>query len=79
MANHIYATAEFTDYQDEDWKIVMHKMVSGSDSGRTFHVGSDGFVLTYENPDEYNVIASVQPSSVEFTMMYEAGDATYFE
>ena len=79
MANHIYATAEFTDYQDEDWKIVMHKMESGTDSGRTFHVGSEGFVLTYENSDEYNVIASVQPSSVEFTMMYETGDATYFE
>jgi hypothetical protein len=79
MANHIYATAEFSDINEVDWKITIRKMTSAADSATTFYVGADGFVITYENSDEYDVLTPIMGSTCEFTMMYDEGDASRFE
>lgn len=79
MANHIYATAEFSDVNQVDWKITIRKMTSAADSATTFYVGADGFVITYENGDEYDVLTPIMGSTCEFTMMYEDGDRSRFE
>ena len=78
MANHIYGTAEFSDINGVDYQITIRKMVAGTDSTKTFHVGAEGFVHTYETTDEYDVLTPVMGSTVEFTMMYEDADRSYF-
>lgn len=79
MANHIYATAEFSDVNQLDWKITIRKMTSDADQATTFYVGADGFVITYENGDEYDVLTPIMGSTCEFTMMYEEGDRSRIE
>lgn len=78
MANHIYGTAEFSDILGVDYKLTIRKMVAGTDSTKTFHVGAEGFVHTYETTDEFDVLTPVMGSTVEFTMMYEDADRSYF-
>lgn len=79
MANHIYATAEFSDVNQVDWKITIRKMTSGADQTTPFYVGADGFVITYENGDEYDVLTPIMGSTCEFTMMYEDYDRSRIE
>jgi hypothetical protein len=78
MANHIYAKSEFSDVNGFDWQITIRKLTDREDQDYTFNVGPEGFVLTYENPDEYDILTAVVPSTVEFTMMFDPSDRGYF-
>ena len=78
MANHIYAKSEFSDVNGFDWQITIRKLTDREDQPYTFNVGPEGFVLTYENPDEYNILTAVVPSTVEFTMMFDPSDRGHF-
>jgi len=78
MANHIYAKSEFSDVNGFDWQITIRKLTERADQDYTFNVGPEGFVLTYENPDEYDILTAVVPSTVEFTMMFDPSDRGYF-
>ena len=65
----IYATSEFTDIKNTDWKVNIVKNDVGLDINLPFNLGPDGFNLTYDF-DEYDRCKPVVGSRVQITLYH---------
>jgi len=74
---YIYATSEFTDINDTDWKVDIVIDVVGSDTNYAFNLGPDGFNLSYDF-DEYDRCKPIVGSRVQITLYHPKVDGAYF-
>ena len=74
----IYATSEFTDIKNTDWKVNIVKSSVGSDSNLPFNLGPDGFNLTYDF-DEYDRCKPVVGSRVQITLYHPIANSIFFD
>ena len=74
----IYATSEFTDIKNTDWKINIVKNTVGSDSNLPFNLGPDGFNLTYDF-EEYDRCKPVVGSRVQITLFHPIANSVFFD
>ncbi len=75
---YIYATSEFTDLNDTDWKVDLVADLAGSDTNYAFNLGPDGFNLSYDF-DEYDRCKPIVGSRVQITLYHPKVDSTYFD
>ena len=75
---YIYATSEFTDLNDTDWKVDLVADSAGLDTNYAFNLGPDGFILSYDF-DEYDRCKPIVGSRVQITLYHPKVDSTYFD
>ena len=74
----IYATSEFTDIKNTDWKVNIVKSSVGIDPNSPFNLGPDGFNLTYDF-DEYDRCKPVVGSRVQITLYHPIANSIKFD
>ena len=74
----IYATSEFTDIKDTDWRVNIVKNTAGGDLNLAFNLGPDGFNLTYDF-DEYDRCKPVVGSRVQITLYHPIENSAFFD
>jgi hypothetical protein len=74
----IYATSEFTDINNTDWKVDIVLDSAGSDTNFAFNLGPDGFNLSYDF-DEYDRCKPIVGSRVQITLYHPKTDSVSFD
>jgi hypothetical protein len=74
----IYATSEFTDIKDTDWRVNIVKNTAGGDLNLAFNLGPDGFNLTYDF-DEYDRCKPIVGSRVQITLYHPIENSAFFD
>jgi len=75
---YIYATSEFTDINDTDWKVDIVLDSAGADTNYAFNLGPDGFNLSYDF-DEYDRCKPIVGSRVQITLYHPITDSALFD
>jgi hypothetical protein len=71
-------TSEFTDISGEDWLVKVTTTTAGTDWGKVFNLGPDGFRLNYDF-DQYDRCKPVVGSRVQLTMYQNDNDTAFYD